>query len=126
VIQAGAYLIAAGPWSNGLLASLGWQLGIRPIRGQIVLLQAPSVRLQHILLWGSRYLVPRGEGLFLVGSTEEDAGFDKRNTAEAVQELLALACHMVPELRQATIERCWSGLRPGSPDGLPFLGRVPG
>jgi glycine oxidase len=125
-IAAGKYLIAAGAWTDGLLSAAGCRLGVKPIRGQIVLLDAPSVGLKQILLWGSRYLVPREDGLVLVGSTEEDAGFEKRNTAEAVNELLALACRLVPDLGQATVERCWAGLRPGSPDGLPFIGRVPG
>jgi glycine oxidase len=62
----------------------------------------------------------------LVGSTEEDAGFEKRNTAAAVAELIGFASDLVPSLADATVERCWSGLRPGSPDGLPYLGRVPG
>jgi glycine oxidase len=92
----------------------------------MVLLSAPSPSIQRILLCGPRYVVPRGDGHILVGSTEEDAGFEKRNTAVAIQELLALAVRLVPDLSQATMERCWSGLRPGSPDGLPFLGRVPG
>ena len=62
----------------------------------------------------------------LAGSTEEDAGFDKRTTAGAVGQLLAFAVALVPGLAQAPLERCWAGLRPGSPDGLPFLGAVPG
>jgi len=125
-VRAASYLIAAGAWTDELLRFAGWRPGIRPVRGQIVLLSVPSLPIQRILLWGQRYVVPRGDGHILVGSTEEDAGFEKRNTAVAVQELLALACRLVPDLCQATMERCWSGLRPGSPDGLPFLGRVPG
>jgi glycine oxidase len=120
------FLIAAGAWSGGLLEPLGWQPGIRPIRGQIVLLHTPALPFRHVLMWGPRYLVPRPDGRVLAGSTEEDAGFDKRTTAQAVQELLALACRLVPALGHATVERCWAGLRPGSPDGMPFLGPVPG
>ncbi|HYV37143.1 MAG TPA: glycine oxidase ThiO [Gemmataceae bacterium] len=126
VVHAGRFLIAAGAWSEELLDSVGWRPGIRPIRGQIVLLKAMALRFQRILLAGSRYVVPRGDGYVVVGSTEEDVGFEKRNTAIAVKELLALACRLAPGLREATMERCWSGLRPGSPDGLPFLGLVPG
>jgi glycine oxidase len=62
----------------------------------------------------------------LVGSTEEEAGFDARPTAQAVAELLAFAVGLVPDLADAALERCWAGLRPGTPDGLPFLGTVPG
>src|SRR5207244_8713272 len=69
--------------------------------------------------------VPRPDGRVLVGSTEEDAGFDKRTTTQAISDLLTLACRLVPRLAEAHLERCWAGLRPGSPDGMPFLGAVP-
>jgi glycine oxidase len=75
---------------------------------------------------GKRYLVPRPDGRVLVGSTEEDVGFDKRTTAGAIRDLLDFAIAVVPALAAAPLERSWAGLRPGSPDGLPFLGPVPG
>src|SRR5438874_4870517 len=40
--------------------------------------------------------------------------------------LMSFATRYVPALDRAERERTWAGLRPGSPDGLPFLGRVPG
>jgi glycine oxidase len=123
---AGRFLLAAGAWSDGLLQSVGWQPGVHPIRGQIVLINTGVPLFRRILLWGTRYLVPRPDGRVLVGSTEEDAGFDKRTTSRAIGDLLALACHLVPGLAEAPVEHCWAGLRPGSPDGLPFLGPVPG
>jgi glycine oxidase len=124
--RADAYLLAAGAWTDGLLASLGFHLDIQPVRGQIALLSPSAPLIHHVLLWGDRYLVPRQDGLVLAGSTEEHAGYDKRTTAGAQQELLSLACRLVPGLAQAAVERCWAGLRPGSPDGLPFIGPVPG
>jgi len=75
---------------------------------------------------GRRYLVPRTDGLILVGSTEEHTGFEKGNTAAGVAELIEFACELVPELRHQELVRCWSGLRPGSADDLPLLGHVPG
>jgi glycine oxidase len=124
--SADQFIVAAGAWTDSLLADVGCKLGVHPVRGQIVLLNCgiPSVR--RILLWGARYLVPRGDGRILIGSTEEDAGFDKRTTAAGVQELLELATMLVPALAQAQVEKCWAGLRPGSADGLPTIGRVPG
>jgi glycine oxidase len=124
-VSAGGYLLAAGPWSEGLLAALGHRPHIHPVRGQIALLrgQGPS----RVLMCGKRYLVPRGDGLTLVGSTEEpEAGFDKHTTAGAIAALHVLAGTVVPPLAGATLEASWAGLRPGSPDGLPFIGPVPG
>jgi len=124
-LSADKFLIATGAWTDPLLAPFGWQPGIRPVRGQIALLQPDKPILQHIIVRGSQYLVPRADGRVLVGSTEENVGFDKRTTAVAIHQLLELAFSLVPELAEAPLERCWAGLRPGSPDGLPFLGPVP-
>jgi glycine oxidase len=76
---------------------------------------------------GKRYLVPRADGHILIGSTEEpEAGFVKANTAEAVAELRAFACNLVPSLASAEMVTCWAGLRPASSDGLPYIGPVSG
>lgn len=125
-LTAGRYLLAAGAWSEGLLAPLGWQLGIRPVRGQIALLNTGTAGVRPLLLRGKLYVVPRGDGLVLVGSTEEDAGFDARTTAAVIADLLEFAASLALDLAGAAVERCWAGLRPGSPDGKPFLGAVPG
>jgi glycine oxidase len=125
-LAAERFLVATGAWTDPLLEQAGWRPGIRPVRGQIALLNTGAPLLRRVLMWGPRYLVPRPDGRVLVGSTEEDAGFEKRTTAAAVAELLALACRLVPGLGAAHLERCWAGLRPGSPDGLPYLGTVPG
>ena len=116
-------LVASG---LGLSRSLGWRPGIHPVRGQIALLNSDVPVLRRILLWGLRYVVPRADGRVLIGSTEEHAGFNKQTTAAAIADLLALGCQLAPGLAEARVERSWAGLRPGSPDGLPFLGSVPG
>lgn len=126
--RVGRVLIAAGAWSEYLLAPAGGRgLGVHPVRGQIVLLKLPEPEFTQVLMVGKRYLVPRADGHILVGSTEEpEAGFEKANTAEAVTDLLAFAFRLVPALASAELVKCWSGLRPATPDGLPFIGAVPG
>ena len=109
-----------------MLAELGVPLPVKPLRGQIVLLKGPPQRLRHVVWCGSRYLVPRDDGRILVGSTQEDVGFAPTSTAQGVQELLDFALRLAPELGSFEVERAWAGLRPASPDGLPFLGLVPG
>jgi glycine oxidase len=124
-ISANRFLLAAGAWSERLLQALGHRPHIHPVRGQIALLKGRSC--SRVLMFGKRYLVPRGDGLTLVGSTEEpEAGFEKRTTPEGIGGLLGFAREVVPVLREAVIETSWAGLRPGSPDGLPFIGPVPG
>jgi glycine oxidase len=126
VLSGGSFLVAAGAWTDQILAPLGVKLRIEPVRGQIALVNPGRVVCTHILAWGPRYLVPRGDGRVLCGSTEENAGFDKRPTAAAIADLLALGVQLVPELASAVVEKTWAGLRPSSPDGLPYIGRVPG
>ncbi len=116
-------LIASGAWAGELIPSLP----VRPVRGQIVLFRCDRLPFTHILMHGKRYLVPRPDGRVLVGSTEEpEAGFVKENTPDGVEGLKAFAFDLCPELREAEVEKTWAGLRPGSPDGLPYIGPVPG
>lgn len=122
---AGRFVVSTGAWSKHLLAEAGCLTSVEPVRGQIVLLQCQSPQLKHVIEIGPRYLVPRADGRVLVGATEEWVGFDKRNTAGAVAQLIHLATALVPSLASARFERCWAGLRPHSSDGLPLLGAVP-
>src|SRR5262249_54632612 len=104
LIEGEQYLLTAGAWTAELLRPLGWSPPIEPVRGQIVLLDPGMPILSKVLMWGSRYLVPRAEGRILVGSTEEFTGFDKRTTVAGVHDLLQLALKLVPELARAKIE----------------------
>jgi glycine oxidase len=129
-LQAAQYCFTSGAWTGQLAAKLGIALGILPIRGQMVLFNTgaqggPAV-LTHIVSEGSRYLVPRDDGRVLAGSTEEEVGFDKRTTDEAIADLVAFTRGLAPILADAPIERTWAGLRPASFDSLPYLGPLPG
>ncbi len=124
-ISAKQFVVCSGAWSKAILAQAGMSVQIEPVRGQIVLLNTGVCPIQRLLEVGPRYLVPRNDGRILVGSTEEHVGFDKCNTADAISELIQFASDLVPALKSARFERCWSGLRPMSRTGLPYLGQVP-
>jgi glycine oxidase len=126
-VTAGTSILAAGAWSEFLFEPLGHRPGVHPVRGQIVLFRQPTPPIERVLMTGKRYFVPRTDGRVLVGSTEEpEAGFEKWPTAAGVGELLAFATGLIPGWADAEVEKTWAGLRPGSPDGLPFIGPVPG
>ncbi|QDT39332.1 glycine oxidase ThiO [Stratiformator vulcanicus] len=124
-IASATYVIAAGAWSASLPDPLRVPLPIKPMRGQIALLKTEERSFRPCLHEGDAYLVPRADGRVLIGSTVEDAGFHKINTAKSVAWLLDSAKSLIPSLANAEVERTWAGLRPGSPDGLPFLGKAP-
>jgi glycine oxidase len=125
-MRADVVVVAAGAWSQRLLAEQGVATGIFPVRGQMVLFHCEHPPLNRIVNEGPRYLVPRDDGYLLAGSTEEEAGFDKTTTTEGIDELTQFARSLVPALARATIEQTWAGLRPASFDGFPYIGRLPG
>ena len=125
-LSAESYCLTGGAWSGELLRPLGVDLPLVPIRGQIALLRTPRPVLRTMLMHGLQYLIPRDDGRLLVGSTLEEAGFDKRTTDSAIETLLKFASSLVPVLATAELESTWAGLRPGSPGGIPWIGRTPG
>ena len=125
-VRADAYCLAAGAWAGGLAAHLNLQFETRPVRGQIALLRFPRPVLSRVINMGVDYLLPRADGRLLVGSTLEDAGFDGTTTTEAIERLRAVAANLLGDISSASLEQVWAGLRPGSIDGLPSIGRIPG
>jgi glycine oxidase len=125
-IEANQICLCSGAWTRRLLEQLKISSGIEPIRGQMVLFRTPQPLLTRIINEGSRYLVPRDDGRLLAGSTEEEAGFDKSTTEEGIASLVRFATGVVPALAESEMEQTWAGLRPGTFDGLPYLGRAPG
>jgi glycine oxidase len=126
LLRARQFCFTAGAWTGPLLKRIGIETGILPIRGQMVLFHCQEPPLKRMVNVGSRYLVPRDDGRVLAGSTEEEVGFDKRTTHEAITDLVEFARSLAPLLGDAPIEHTWAGLRPGSFDGLPYLGPLPG
>lgn len=120
-----AVVLAAGAWSGGLGAILPQPPQVQPVRGQMLVLNAPRSGIRRIVMRDGRYLIPRRDGRIVVGSTVELAGFEKVTTAEARQELHRFAVELAPGLRDIPIEHHWAGLRPGVPAGIPYIGPYP-
>ena len=82
--------------------------------------------LDRVVLSDGRYLIPREDGRILVGSTLERTGFEKQLTEQAHRSLYQSALDLLPALAECEVEAQWAGLRPGSPDGIPYIGAVEG
>ena len=126
VIEGDAVVLSAGAWSGQLLATLGLSLPVEPIKGQMILYKCAEDFLPSMVLAKGRYAIPRRDGHVLVGSTLEYQGFDKTPSAQALESLRASAVELLPALGDATPVAHWAGLRPGSPEGIPYIGPVPG
>jgi glycine oxidase len=125
-IEARQIVICTGAWTARLLEQLGEKPDIEPVRGQMILFYAKPGQIRHIVLYRERYVIPRKDGRILIGSTLEHAGFQKTTTAEAKEALYRTAVEMFPLLKRTPIEDHWAGLRPGSPNGVPYIGSYPG
>jgi glycine oxidase len=125
-IDADHVVVCAGAWTAKLLEQLGAKPEIEPVRGQMILFYAKPQRVNHIVLFRERYLIPRQDGRILIGSTLEHEGFAKTTTAEAKEELYRSAVEIFPLLKRTPIEDHWAGLRPSSPGGIPYIGAYPG
>jgi glycine oxidase len=123
-IDAGAVVVAAGSWA-GSLAGLPRPLPVRPVRGQLLAVRTDAALFRQVIHAPDVYMVPRAGGRLIVGATMEEAGFETAVTAGGMLSLLAPALELCPALRDAPIVESWSGLRPGTPDGLPILGADP-
>lgn len=124
-IEAAHVVVAAGCFSGEIAngaAHLARLLPTRPVRGQMLALRSETFRLNRVLRSERGYLVPRRDGRIVVGSTKEEAGFEKRVTAAGIHKLLDAAIELCPALASAEVLETWSGLRPGTPDDLPILG----
>jgi glycine oxidase len=118
-------VICAGAWSARLLTTLKIDVPIKPIRGQMILYRTSPGLIRKITLFQGHYVIPRRDGRVLAGSTLEDVGFDKSTTDQALAELRDAAEDLFPCLANAEIETHWSGLRPESPEGIPYICEVP-
>ncbi len=128
-IQGAEIIVAGGAWTSGLARSLGTRVPLQGGKGYSMTLQNPGALPQLCSLLGEAKvaITPIGDSLRVAG-TMEICGEDLSINERRVQGIIKAACRVFPDLQQEEFEgvRRWSGLRPCSPDGLPYLGRVEG
>jgi glycine oxidase len=125
LVAARRVVVAAGAWS-GAIAGLpdAARIPLRPVKGQILRLRDPQGPglLERIVRFEGGYLVPRGDGRYVLGATMEERGFDCSVTAGGLYELLRDAGELVPGVHELIVEETSAGLRPATPDNAPALG----
>lgn len=121
-LEAEAVVLAAGAWSMQVEGSGLPTRAVRPVRGQIALLDTRPPLLSRVVFSSRGYVVPRADGRVLCGSTMEEVGFEKAVTAGGLHGVLGLAIEIAPALANAPLLETWSNFRPASPDGWPVLG----
>ena len=128
-LDADAVLVCAGAHSSALHPALDGL--VRPVKGEILRLAhragafPPPSRTVRALVDGRPvYAVPREGGGLVVGATQAETGFDTEVTVGGVRDLLRDAERILPGIAEYALVECAAGLRPGSPDNLPLVGRL--
>jgi glycine oxidase len=122
-IAAEFVVIASGAWSSLLVSDKALpNPRIKPVRGQMLCLEATPQLARHVIYSPRGYLVPRRDGRLLAGSTTEQAGFEKRVTAAGIHSILSAAMEISPRIASLPMTDSWAGLRPRAADTLPVLG----
>jgi glycine oxidase len=119
-VDAETVVLAAGAWSGQLA-----DVPVRPVKGQVLRLRDPHGPglVERVLRFPGGYLVPRGDGRYVLGATVEEQGFDTTVTAGGLYELLRDAGEIVPGISELVVEETGAGLRPATPGNVPIVER---
>jgi glycine oxidase len=119
--SAGAVVNCAGAWAGTFS---NYAFPVYPVKGQMLaVVQGPA--LKHVVRSEKVYVVPRGDGRLVIGSTLENDGYNKQVDPNTIQRLFHTAAELLPGLEKSRQHDVWAGLRPGTPDHLPILGEAP-
>jgi glycine oxidase len=126
-LHADAVVLCNGAWSG----QASWlpaeaRPKVRPVKGEVIELrprEGGPVPAERIIASERIYLVPRTDGRLIAGATQEERGFDTTVTAGGVHELLREAYRVLPDVAEMELVGMIAGLRPGTPDNLPIVGR---
>jgi len=119
-VTAGAFVNCCGAWAAKVQPLAA---EVEPRKGQMLAVRLPPpMDLAYVLRAPDVYMVPRGAGQIVIGATVERVGFDRRVEPRVVERLHAQAAELWPPIASARVVESWSGLRPGTADGLPLIG----
>jgi glycine oxidase len=118
-------VVAGGAWSTYLLDQIGIDLGMYPVKGECLSVIARQDLITRTIFSDDCYIVPKRDGRLYIGATMVPHTFDEKVSVEGVSRLLGRAIDLLPTLKNADWERAWTGIRPQTNDGLPYLGKHP-
>jgi glycine oxidase len=119
------FVIATGAWSQMWSPQLEIQIPVQPVQGQMLLFKTPKNWLPTMCMNKVMYLIPRADGHVVCGSSMAHCGFDTTPNTATRHTILEACLEMVPELANYPIVKQWAGLRPSSPQGVPYIGKMP-
>ena len=127
-IVADEYIVAAGAWTALLMKKLGVFMPLQGGKGYSFTIGNPPVmpKLPSILVEGRIATTPMMHGLRIAG-TMELTGINNEINQNRIEGIIESVKEAIPSLRNYDFTQIkpWAGLRPCTPDGLPYIGRIP-
>ncbi|WP_152393100.1 glycine oxidase ThiO [Paenibacillus guangzhouensis] len=118
-------IIASSIWSQALLRTVGYDLPLYPVKGECIAVRTNKPLIRRTIYTDNCYLVPKANGELLIGATVTPHTMQRHVTVGGILALMGVAERLIPSIRGATWIRTWSGLRPQTPQGLPYIGNHP-
>ncbi len=113
-------ILCSGAWSKKVLN----KIPVFPVKGQMLSIQGPLNFLKRVLFGPDTYLVPRDDGLIIVGATvENDSKFNQGNTPNGINQLQKGIRSLLPVAMNWPQMEHWWGFRPCTPDFKPIIGK---
>lgn len=116
VFTAPRLVIAAGLGSRDLAPSVGLEMPVSPLQGQIIVTE----RMAPLLDYPTHLLRQTAEGSVMMGDSQEDVGFDVSTRIAVLRRIAERNVRIFPALKNMQIVRMWAALRVMSPDGFPI------
>jgi len=115
-------LVSAGPWSSNFSKSFGFDIPIKPLKGQILRLKSDEI-IENGFHWGPNYVTTKQDGLIWAGTTEEDVGFDENPSNFGLQSIMESLIRVFPFLESSELVLQTACLRPLAIDKSPILSK---
>jgi glycine oxidase len=124
-VEAKHIVVATGVFSNSIFNNIGISEQLVPVKGESIIVQYEKPILTHTLFYDSCYIVPRNNGKLVVGATMIENDWSETVSLQGLNFLIEKAQAMLPAARHLKIDSFSAGLRPGTFDGRPFIGKHP-
>lgn len=118
-------VIANGVWSGYFFKQLGLNIGMKPVKGECLAIKSDHIQMEKTLFYDHCYIVPKGDGRFVVGATMVEDDWSTTPSLGGIQSLINKVTPMMPSITSAKLLDTWAGLRPQSDDGKPYIGQHP-
>lgn len=115
-------LVAAGPWSSNFSSWFGFEIPIKPLKGQILRLKSDQI-IENGFHWGPNYVTTKQDGLIWAGTTEEDVGFDENPSNFGLISIMESLVTVFPFLENSELVLQTACLRPLAVDKSPVLSK---